>query len=317
MKKLLKILFFIILCLGVFLFSCLAGSKVAQLQIANEQYSYLKVKWDDSVGSIVSNIPYSKGSHNNYDLYLPADKSKKNYSLIMYIHGGGFTAGDKTDGEPISKYFASKGYVVASVNYTLQDGEEISNLNVMYNELKTALDSINSKTKELAYPISEMATTGESAGGCLAMLFAFRYGTSSPIPIKFVFEQSGPTSFKPELWASTTDKNKVDFVNKMAGKEFTLKQLGSKEYQKAIQEISPVSFITKNTIPLLLAYGPKDKIVPSQLKIPLLETLDKYKVSYDYIEFPNSGHGLLNDPDKLQEYYEKMDEYTHKYFENH
>lgn len=103
--------------------------------------------------------------------------------IHYYIHGGGFTAGDKTDGDIMSKYFTSKGYVVASVNYSLIGEEGLTNLNIMYNELKTALDSIHDKAEEL----DEMATTGESAGGCLAMLFAFRYDKDSPIPIKFVF----------------------------------------------------------------------------------------------------------------------------------
>lgn len=30
----------------------------------------------------------------------------------------------------------------------------------------------------------------------------------------------------------------------------------------------------------------------------------------------NSGHALLNDPDKLQEYYESMDDLVNKYFDN-
>ncbi len=38
--------------------------------------------------------------------------------------------------------------------------------------------------------------------------------------------------------------------------------------------------------------------------------------AYDYIEFPNSGHGMLGDPDKSVEFYQLVDEYIERYFVN-
>ncbi len=35
------------------------------------------------------------------------------------------------------------------------------------------------------------------------------------------------------------------------------------------------------------------------------------------IEFPNFGHGMLNDPDKMVEYVASLDTYIEAYFENH
>ncbi|MDE7267071.1 MAG: carboxylesterase family protein [Lachnospiraceae bacterium] len=54
-------------------------------------------------------------------MYLPADKSKENYPFIFFVHGGGFTGGDKSLTEAVryGEYPASKGYVVASANYRL------------------------------------------------------------------------------------------------------------------------------------------------------------------------------------------------------
>lgn len=316
MKKVIKVIASIALCIVVFAAFFGIGYKVYIAKMEKDRYGYLNVKWDKSIGTVLSDLTYDEGPKNNYDLYLPADNSKEAYSLVYYVHGGGFTSGDKEDGKYLGEYLASKGYVVASVNYTLSDGKAEANLNIMYNELVKALDCIIEVSEEKGYNITEMATSGGSAGGCLAMLLAFRYGNESPVPIKFIFQEVGPANFAPELWGAESDEDKVAFVNNMTGKSFAVKDIGSEEYLKAIDEISPSSYVNAGTIPMLMAYGLNDKIVPPNVKIPLLDALEKYNVNYKYIEFPHSGHGLLGDPDKLQEYFEAMDDFVLRYFDN-
>ena len=316
MKRIGKFLLFIAVCIVLFLCSLNIGKPIGTWKIPGEKLGDMKVKWNSEVGEKIADLSYGNKAANRYDLYLPADDQKEAYSLILHIHGGGFNSGDKSEGEILCRYFASKGYVTAAVNYSLMDETHESNINVMYDETVKALDTILKDCEQRGYHISEMATTGESAGGCLAMLFAFRYGNECPIPIRFVMEESGPASFEPSLWADADIEGQISYVNSMTGRNFTLEDHGTEDYQKAIDEISPVSYIDENTIPLLMAYGSKDKIVPPGVKVPLLEKLDEHHVTYQYIEFPNSGHGLLGDPDKLLEYHKAMLEYCEKFFKN-
>lgn len=65
-----------------------------------------------------------------------------------------------------------------------------------------------------------------------------------------------------------------------------------------------------------MGYGPNDKVVPTDLKYHLIDKLKENNIKYDYIDFANSGHGLLNDLDKSEEFYKRVDEYLDKYFEN-
>lgn len=279
-------------------------------------YKYLKVN-KDSYGEVLYNLESDGKDTTKYDLYLPKDVDKnKNYSLIFYIHGGGFTGGDKADAKYWCPYYASKGYVCASVNYTLQTSEHSSNLNLMFEELRTTAKAIREKCLELGYNLTEMATTGGSAGGCLALLYAYREPENSPIPVKFVFEQTGPVLFEPDDWGQTTDKGRADFVNLMTGKSFTEKDVDSEEYKNAIKEISPALLVNKNTVPTIMGYGSNDKVVPIALKYKLLDKLKINNIEYHYIDFSNSGHGLLDDLDKSEEFYKKTDEYLDKYFEN-
>ncbi len=315
MKKLGKMLVFVVLCVAALGVSIQIGTKIGTWKITDEKLGDWKVKWTPEVGEKIADVSYGEKAADRYDLYLPAGKARGAYALILHIHGGGFNSGDKSEGEITCKYFASKGYVTASVNYSLMDESHTSNINVMYEELVSALDHILKNCAERGYPITEMATTGESAGGCLAMLFAFRY-QDCPVPIRFVMQESGPASFEPSLWADTDREGELSYVNSMTGASFTEADYGTEAYQKAIDEISPAAYVNENTIPLLMAYGANDKIVPPSVKEPFLARLDEVGATYQYILFPNSGHGLLGDPDKLAEYHEAMVSFAERCFEN-
>ena len=244
-------------------------------------------------------------------------QKKDHYALILHIHGGGFTAGDKKEGETICKYYASLGYVTASVNYSLIDESHYSNLNVMGDEILAALDHLVKTAADHGYNITEMATTGESAGGTLALLIGLKYNDKTPVPVRFVMEESGPACFLPELWyPNATAQEKIDFVNNMTGLNFQPSDLDSEQYREAVDSISPSAFITEDSVPLLLAYGAGDVVVSPNIKEPLLQALDDNHSNYTYILFPDSEHSLYNNPEQMQEYRNKMNEFVQTYFDN-
>lgn len=318
MKKVLKTFLLVFLCVITFIVSLVVGVILSGNYLTNRRYKYLKVNFTEDVGFVIKDLKYGEKELNNYDLYLPADDGKENYALILFVHGGGFSGGDKglIEAKRHGEYLASKGYVVASVNYTYYTEESKATILDMYEELMDSVDDIVKKTDELGYHLNEMATTGGSAGGCLAMMVAFKEPDRLPLPVRFVFEETGPASFEPELWNMQTNEEKAYFVNSVSGKGFTAEDVGTEEFQEAIDEISVATMINENSVPILLAYGPNDKIVSVKSKYPLLEKLDEYNIPHDYVEFPNSGHGLLGDPDKTTKYYQLMDRYLEKYLNN-
>ncbi len=318
MKKIMKNILFICLCVIVFIGFAILGVVLATKHLAVQRYGYLKVNFTEDVGTVITDLKYGDDPLQSYDIYLPADKSKQNYSLVFFVHGGGFTGGDKSLVEAIryGEYLASKGYIVVSANYRLAaEGNGVS-IYDMYEDLMTAVDVSVKKAGELGYHINDMATTGGSAGGCLAMMVAYKEPDRLPVPIRFVFEETGPASFEPELWGIETDDEKRQFVYWVTGSEFSADEVGSKEYQEAIDGISVATMINENSVPILLAYGPLDKIVNPKAKYPLLDALEKYNVEHTYIEFPNSGHGLSGDPDKTEEWFSVMEDYLNRFFEN-
>src|SRR4051794_40754385 len=67
---------------------------------------------------VVRDIMYGEapGNSNLLDLYLPKDASPSALPLVVYIHGGGWRAGDKAPC-PHAAFMGQQGYAFASINY--------------------------------------------------------------------------------------------------------------------------------------------------------------------------------------------------------
>lgn len=192
---------FIFLCILLFIVSF--GSGIVFKGTYDPTHGKYKVNWTDETGKIYSDISYGELETNKFDLYVPKDNSKKSYGLIVYLHAGGFRTGDKTDDAETLKYYTSKGYVTAGINYTLNtDDTPDYNIKTMSEEIKNAMPVVVSKAKELGYNIDGITMSGGSAGGCLALLYAYRDADEAPVPVKMVFQGVGPSSFYPEDWKS-------------------------------------------------------------------------------------------------------------------
>nr|WP_288634299.1 prolyl oligopeptidase family serine peptidase [uncultured Intestinibacter sp.] len=268
--------------------------------------------WNENVGIKYTDLDYKNENGNKYDLYIPKnlDKEKKQY-LILFIHGGSFNSGSKEDGDIWCKYYASKGYITATVDYTLQNQGKEASIFLMNEEIENAIEAIKVKTSELGYNVVAMASSGVSAGGTLAMNLA--YNSNSVIPVKFVFQLAAPTYFEPNDWELLMKVNRwnsnEEFLKMMTGFD-----LNEKNYMEQVKKISPSCLVNKNTVPTLFGYGLRDHCVPLNQKSYLIDSLDKYEISYDYIEFPKSNHGMYNDLDKMQEFIDMSLEYCKRYF---
>ncbi|WP_205504369.1 alpha/beta hydrolase [Rufibacter psychrotolerans] len=53
------------------------------------------------------------------DLFLPQKPGKEKLPLVLFEHGGGFSAGDRTSGHSFCAYLAQHGYAAATLTYTL------------------------------------------------------------------------------------------------------------------------------------------------------------------------------------------------------
>ena len=286
---------------AVFLVVFALSAGVRMRLLGSAPNKLLKVDWNEQTGTIYRDLSY--GNH-AYDLYIPAglDTSEDQY-LILFIHGGSFNSGSKEDGDAWCKFYASKGYIAATVDYTLQNHGRTATIDLMIEEMEDAVNSIKEKSASLGYHIAAMASSGVSAGGTLAMNLAYK-GRSS-IPVRFVFQLAAPTWFDPADWGLL---KKVDKL--VTDEEFISMMSACGDWKT----ISPAWIVQSGSVPTLMGYGLIDHCVPLDQKHILMEAMDAVGEEYDYIPFPHSNHGMYNDLDKMQEFIDMSLLYCERFF---
>lgn len=301
----------------VFLAAFGAGivSKVAIQPAWSKDYS---VQWSDDLGTLKTDLRYGDGEANKFDLYLPKDGGKDAYGLVVYLHAGGFTTGDKADDRDMLAWLCSKGYVAAGVNYTFRDeAHPEASVLTQSNEVKAAVPQVVQAAEEAGYPIDKMTVAGGSAGHCLAMIYAYRDGANAPVPVVFTFGGVGPSSFYREDWGifglDQSDEACAELFGVMAGVEITAGEVADGSYLEKMKPIAAAEWVSGNPVPTVVAYGTHDKVQPFLASLRLKAALEENGVDFKYFEFPHSGHGLQNDNALSKQWMEAIDEYLDKY----
>lgn len=277
-----------------------------------------KVEWNDAVGTIYTDLSYGDGEANKFDLYVPADSSRDSYGLVVYLHAGGFTSGDKAGDKEILQWLCAKGYVAAGINYTLRDdAHPEASVYSQSMEIKAAMPVVVAEAEKLGYHIDGMAISGGSAGGTLALLYAYRDAAEAPVPVKMVFEAVGPASFHHEDWKNyglgQNTEAAAGLFSIMSGNTITEEMIAAGDYEEQVRDISAYLWVDENTVPTVIAYGAKDKVCPFDSAAHLVAALERYNVPHEYIECPHSGHALQHDNKLYERYMDAAEEYLAKY----
>lgn len=301
----------------IFVISFLLGN-ASKLFIKPAWSKNYSVKWDDSIGTIISDISYGAGEKNTFDLYLPQNNTRENYGLVVYLHAGDFTSGDKTDDAGTLEWLCSKGYVAAGINYTLFSEEHPdTNVYTQSMEIKEAVPFVIEAAKQAGYNIDKMTVSGGSACHTLAMIYAYRDGKEAPVPVVFTYGGVGLSSFYQEDWGifrlDQDDEACAVMFSVMSGNKNSPEEIRSGEYLKMVKSIAASEWIYDNPIPTVVAYGKYDKVQPFAASIKLETVLKENHVDYKYYVLPHSGHGLQNDNKISRQWMESIEEYLEKY----
>jgi len=101
------------------------------------------------------------------DIYQPTNDNAESRAVVVWVHGGGFTAGDKTEMETLCNYYASRGYVAIALNYRLVSVWDRQNLGATYAAADTqaAVRWLRTQASSLRLDTEKIALCGNSAGG--------------------------------------------------------------------------------------------------------------------------------------------------------
>ena len=166
------------------------------------------------------------------DIYIP--KNVKNFSTVIWFHGGGLTGGNKE----IPKYLQEKGIAVIGVNYRLSPKVNAAKA---IDDAAAATAWVFKNIKNYGGNENLIFISGHSAGGYLASMVALN---------------------KDYLAKYNIDANQLAGIIPFSGHaitHFTIrKEKGFPGYKPLIDEFAPIYFVRADAPPMLLITGDRE-----------------------------------------------------------
>ena len=223
------------------------------------------------------NLQYGTHTSQTLDLYLPENRTSET-RVIIFVHGGSWLNGDKSELTELATTFRDKGYATASVNYRLSRTTENNVYPAQLDDLENAVKFISNKSQEWEVSGELFSLLGVSAGGHLGMLYT--YARNADNKIKTVISLAGPTDL---LTLHNTSAQHAQVVQGFLG---TNPQSNAAIYQQA----SPVGYVKSSSKPSLLFHGKLDVVVPYQQSLSLKARLDGVSVKNKLVTYENLSH---------------------------
>lgn len=244
---------------------------------------------------LIKDVDYvGKGNpRQSVDLLVPADHATKRRPLVVFIHGGAWNSGSKADGTEVIRALSATGdYVTATISYRLST-EAVWPAQI--HDCKAAIRFLRSKADAYGIDPDHIGVIGVSAGGHLVGMLGTSggnpglEGTLGDFPkadsrVQCVVNFFGPTDFL----TMGGDGAKSNAITQLLG------GLGPGLKDKA-KEASPVTWITRTSVPFFTAHGTEDPLVPYGQAEELDTALKKAGVESHLIKMVGGGHGFASD----------------------
>jgi acetyl esterase/lipase len=235
------------------------------------------------LGTAQRNLNYCNSQQ--LDLYIPRSATTRPLPVAMYVHGGGMTAGDKSDLNPVFlDALASSGYAVVSVNYRLAPA---SHFPAQLQDLKCAIRYLRAKATRYSLNGSQIFAFGTSVGGQLVALAAltgpysrFDVGAyrTEPSNLAAVVDMFGPANLTEPASGFTPSGVQDAF--------------GHKNHRELVLA-SPVHYVVPNTPPILLLQGAEDTKVRKSQSMELYKDLKAAGDQTQLLLVQNMGHMFM------------------------
>jgi acetyl esterase/lipase len=217
------------------------------------------------------------------DVYYPSQNNGR-FPVTMYVHGGGWSSGDKAQGAGAIEIpeLQKAGFLVVSVNYRLAPEYVFP---AMIEDVKCAVRSLRAHAEEYNLDPNRIGVWGGSAGGHLVALL----GTS---------DESAGLDVGEYLEYSSRVQAVVDMfgpadltVQFNGGYESARRVFG--DFDAALA--SPVTYVTADDPPFLMLHGEKDALVPIEQSEILLAALQSVGVPAELVPVVNANHSFKPD----------------------
>jgi len=256
------------------------------------------------------NVEYGAGGewHLVLDVFRP-ENVEAMAPAIVFIHGGGFRAGDKFDVRPHVGVICPQGFVGVSVSYRLSTDAKFP---AQIEDCKCAVRWMRANAEELGIDPDRIGAIGYSAGGTLASLLGVTEGVAS---------LEGTGGYESESSAvkaaiSVFGAGEMAVMGKLERDDNAAHLLigaSPDEAPEAYAAASPVTFMSSESCPHLLLHGTDDPIVPFSQSVQMRDALQAAGVPVGLIAWEGHGHSFPWETDMCDPSFERIVEFFGKW----
>ena len=231
------------------------------------------------------------------DLYVPQKSNAEGegpFPIIVWVHGGGWVAGDKKDCWPLNLGYCQKGYATASLSYRFSP---VAPFPAQIEDCKAAIRWLKAHAKEYNIDPNSIGVWGGSAGGHLVCLLGVT-GKTKKFDVGDHLDQTSEVHavcnyFGPTDMLSVLDNLDPDSEHTKAVIGMLTSLLGGPldEKTELAKEASPTTFVDQDAAPFLHVHGTVDLLVPVEQAEKLHDKLRQANVWSRLFIIPRGGHG--------------------------
>ena len=235
---------------------------------------------------VVPNITYLTA--NNFDakldIYTRTGVTTPQPTLI-WIHGGGWTGGNKEGATFSLLPYMEMGWNVVNVEYRLA---RVSLAPAAVEDCLCALRWVIRNAKQYGFDTTKLVVSGGSAGGHLAL-------TTAMTPASAGMDRQCPGTEELKVaavvdWYGITDV--ADLLEGANMKTYAVQWLGSTPNRVEVaKRVSPLTYVRGGLPPVISIQGDADPVVPYSHSVRLQEALKKAGVDGELVTIPKGGHG--------------------------
>jgi acetyl esterase/lipase len=223
------------------------------------------------------NIQFAPGLALN--IYQPLAPGK--YPGVIQIYGGAWRTGSPNHDEKFSRYLASRGYVVVSIDYRHAPQHLFP---AQLEDVQKAIEYVRSHAEQWEIDPEKLGIIGRSAGGHLATLAAYQ-----PDAQQF---QAVVSYYAPvDLTVGYADPPVPDPID---SRQVMRDLLGGTptDLPDLYRQASPGQLVNRRLPPTLLVYGGQDHLVESRFGRKLAKNLQSFSTPTVFIEIPWANHAF-------------------------
>lgn len=214
------------------------------------------------------------GPHARHTLDLWQASKERPSPLVIYIHGGGFRSGNKTELPPeLLRRCLERGFSVASINYRLSN--EVHFPAFMLDGAR-AIQYLRLWATAWRLDARRLAVCGASAGAGISLWLAFHDDLADPASPDPVARRSTRVAAAAGFGAQTTYDPRViaRLIGDAAARHPALEpfyglygpELQTERAFHLFEEASPISYLSADDPPVFLYYNEPDEPLPPDAK---------------------------------------------------